>query len=133
MNKLIIEYEKVLNVDELNIPLVPSTTLRNFEVIDFCCKELKTLDEEYGFNVKGDSSIYPDILKSGKDALRLIIQTVSGEWGDETDLEVPCCVFCQTKPTFKISKTIKKIRKCIEKSVTKIEKECEYTEMEIKK
>jgi len=132
LDELVIEYENVFNVDELGLPLDPPNTIRNFQVTSFCCKELIALSEEYGFRVKGATSIYPDILKRGKGVLRFIIQTVSGEFSDETDLEVPCCVYCQTKPTFKISKTIKRVRRCIEKSITKIEKECDYTEQEIK-
>lgn len=132
MPELLVECNSYRTVDENELPLIDNHDgLDNFEIVSYCCDIAKKFDDEYNTEIHFDTHVYPQLIpgnmKNGIMALRI----KTGEYDDEHDIQVEKCPWCNTIPTIKIVKHIKRIRTCKEEIIpAKRIQSCQVTQIE---
>ncbi len=115
MNEFIFECNKYRTVDENDLPMRDThidNKLMEFKLVKSCCETLQK------FNEDGDESkITMKYVIASSPLLIIDIESDSYDGGSYyEEIVIPCCPWCQTKPTLTINK-MKRIKTCGERII----------------
>ena len=118
MPDLFVECNSYRTVDENNLPVIDNHDgLDDFKITSYCCDIAKKFDNEYHFGIHFDTHVYPQLIPGDMEKGIMALRTTTGEYDDTNDIQVEKCPWCNTIPTIKIVKHIKRIRTCKEEII----------------
>lgn len=118
MPELLVECYSYRTVDENDLPILDHRDgLDNFKIVQYCCSIAEKFDKEHHTEIHFSTHVYPQLIDGNMENGVMSLRTTTGEYDDEHDIQVEKCPWCNTIPTIKIVKHIKRIRTCKEEII----------------